>query len=87
MRRAAWEAFAHFGMGVNAASNDAGLDSVVVDATLPPDLRPCGEVAGAVLYLASPAAAMVMGDCTHLEVLTDQKTFALGVDHLFCLRF
>jgi extracellular elastinolytic metalloproteinase len=40
VRRAAWDAFAHFGMGVNAASNGAGLDSVVGDATLPPDLRP-----------------------------------------------
>jgi|GEM_PF-1148952 len=36
VRRAAWEAFAHFGMGVNASSNDADrVDDIVADSTLP----------------------------------------------------
>jgi extracellular elastinolytic metalloproteinase len=38
VRRACWEAFAHFEMGVNASSNGAGLDGVVPDTTLPADL-------------------------------------------------
>jgi hypothetical protein len=39
VRRAAWEAFAHFGMGVNASSNGPSLNGVVGDATLPADLH------------------------------------------------
>jgi extracellular elastinolytic metalloproteinase len=38
VRRASWEAFAHFGMGVNAFSADAGLDGITEDRTLPADL-------------------------------------------------
>jgi extracellular elastinolytic metalloproteinase len=38
VRRACWEAFAHFEMGVNASSNGAALDGVVPDTTLPADL-------------------------------------------------
>jgi extracellular elastinolytic metalloproteinase len=35
-RRAAWEAFAHFGMGANASSGDAdSVDDIVADSTLP----------------------------------------------------
>jgi hypothetical protein len=38
-RRAAWEAFAHFGMGVNAVSSDAdSVDDIVADASLPPGI-------------------------------------------------
>ena len=37
-RRAAWEAFAHFGMGVNALSADADVGGIEPDQTLPPDL-------------------------------------------------
>lgn len=36
-RKSAWQAFAHFGMGVNATSGDAGdVDNIVADTTLPP---------------------------------------------------
>jgi len=38
VRRACWEAFAHFEMGVNASSNGPALDGVVPDRTLPADL-------------------------------------------------
>jgi extracellular elastinolytic metalloproteinase len=38
VRRASWEAFAHFGMGVSAFSADAGLDGITEDRTLPADL-------------------------------------------------
>jgi hypothetical protein len=38
VRRAGWEAFAHFGMGINASSNGASLDGIVADTTLPADL-------------------------------------------------
>jgi extracellular elastinolytic metalloproteinase len=38
VRRASWEAFAHFGMGINASSNGASLDGIVADTTLPTDL-------------------------------------------------
>ena len=37
-RRAAWEAFAHFGMGANAFSADADVGGIEPDQTLPPDL-------------------------------------------------
>jgi extracellular elastinolytic metalloproteinase len=38
-RKASWEAFAHFGMGVNAFSDDAdSLDGITADFTLPADL-------------------------------------------------
>jgi extracellular elastinolytic metalloproteinase len=38
-RRAAWQAFAHFGMGVNASSGDSdSVDSIVADSTLPPGI-------------------------------------------------
>ena len=38
-RKAAWEAFAHFGMGVNAFSADPDdVDGIEADGTLPPDL-------------------------------------------------
>jgi extracellular elastinolytic metalloproteinase len=38
-RRAAWEAFAHFEMGVNATSDDADdVDNIVPDTTLPPGI-------------------------------------------------
>ncbi len=38
-RKAAWQAFAHFGMGVNATSGDADdVDSIVADTTLPPEV-------------------------------------------------
>jgi extracellular elastinolytic metalloproteinase len=38
-RRAAWEAFAHFGMGVNAESMDADdVDNIVADTTTPASL-------------------------------------------------
>src|SRR5262249_15624882 len=33
VRRAAWEAFAHFGMGVNAFSGNNDLDSITEDKT------------------------------------------------------
>jgi extracellular elastinolytic metalloproteinase len=36
--RAAWQAFAHFGMGANAASEDAGVDGISADTTQPPDV-------------------------------------------------
>jgi extracellular elastinolytic metalloproteinase len=39
VRRAAWEAFAHFGMGANAFSADAGLEGITEDRSLPPDLQ------------------------------------------------
>ena len=38
-RRAAWQAFAHFGMGINAVSADADADDVdgtVADFSIPP---------------------------------------------------
>jgi extracellular elastinolytic metalloproteinase len=36
-RRAAWEAFAHFGMGANAFSGDAdSVDDITADFSLPP---------------------------------------------------
>ena len=38
VRRACWEAFAHFEMGVNASSNGPALEGVVADTTLPADL-------------------------------------------------
>jgi extracellular elastinolytic metalloproteinase len=38
VRRACWEAFAHFEMGVNASSNGPSLEGVVADTTLPADL-------------------------------------------------
>jgi hypothetical protein len=39
VRKAAWEAFARFGMGVNAFSGDADdVDSIIGDETLPADL-------------------------------------------------
>jgi dipeptidyl aminopeptidase/acylaminoacyl peptidase len=38
-RRCAWEAFAHFGMGVNASSTDADdVENIVADTTLPPGI-------------------------------------------------
>ena len=38
-RKAAWQAFAHFGMGVNATSDDADdVDNIVADTTLPPGI-------------------------------------------------
>jgi hypothetical protein len=38
-RKAAWEAFAHFEMGVNATSGDADdVDNIVPDTTLPPGI-------------------------------------------------
>lgn len=38
-RKAAWEAFAHLGMGVNAFSDDAdSVEGIVADSTLPADL-------------------------------------------------
>ncbi|MER9064381.1 M20/M25/M40 family metallo-hydrolase [Mesorhizobium sp. M0698] len=38
-RKAAWQAFAHFGMGVNATSEDADdVDNVVADFTLAPEV-------------------------------------------------
>ena len=38
-REAAWRAFAHFGMGVNATSGDADdVDSIIADTTLPPGI-------------------------------------------------
>ena len=37
-RRAAWQAFAHFGMGFEASCADAGLAGIREDRTLPPDL-------------------------------------------------
>ncbi|WP_457391945.1 M36 family metallopeptidase [Roseateles sp. P5_E1] len=38
-RKAAWQAFAHFGMGVDAQSDDADdVDNIVADKTLPNDL-------------------------------------------------
>jgi len=38
-RRAAWQAFAHFGMGVHATSDDADdVDHIVADTTLPPGI-------------------------------------------------
>jgi extracellular elastinolytic metalloproteinase len=36
-RKAAWEGFADFGMGVDAASADAELTSAVADTSLPAD--------------------------------------------------
>jgi len=39
VRRAAWEAFAHFGMGANAFSTDAGLEGITEDHSLPPDMQ------------------------------------------------
>jgi hypothetical protein len=37
--KASWEAFAHFGMGVNAFLDDAdSLDGITADVTLPADL-------------------------------------------------
>jgi len=36
-RKAAWTAFAHFGMGANARSDDAGVDSITADTSLPPE--------------------------------------------------
>lgn len=39
VRKASWEAFAHFGMGVNAFSDDAdSLDGITADFTLPAEL-------------------------------------------------
>lgn len=38
VRRAAWEAFAHFEMGVNAQSANAELQGIVPDTTLPANL-------------------------------------------------
>src|SRR5262249_15925925 len=38
VRKAAWEGFARFGMGVHAASADAELSSAVADTTLPAEL-------------------------------------------------
>ena len=38
-RKAAWQAFAHFGMGVNATSEDADdVDNIVADFTLAPEV-------------------------------------------------
>jgi extracellular elastinolytic metalloproteinase len=37
-RKAAWEGFAHFGMGVHASSADAELSSAIADTSLPADL-------------------------------------------------
>lgn len=37
-RRAAWTAFAQFGMGVGAATNGASLEGIVEDTTVPSDL-------------------------------------------------
>jgi extracellular elastinolytic metalloproteinase len=38
-RRAAWQAFAHFGMGAHATSDDADdVDHIVADTTLPPGI-------------------------------------------------
>jgi hypothetical protein len=38
-RKAAWQAFAHFGMGINATSGDADdVDSIIADTTLPPGI-------------------------------------------------
>ena len=38
VRRACWEAFARFGMGVGAHRRDASLDGIVADNTMPQDL-------------------------------------------------
>jgi extracellular elastinolytic metalloproteinase len=38
VRRAFWEAFAHFGMGINAFSDDPDDLNVIADTTLPSDL-------------------------------------------------
>ena len=38
VRRACWEAFARFEMGVNASSNGPALDGVIPDTSLPDDL-------------------------------------------------
>jgi extracellular elastinolytic metalloproteinase len=38
-RKAAWQAFAQFGMGVNATSSDAdNVDDIVADSELPPGI-------------------------------------------------
>jgi len=38
VRKAAWEGFAHFGMGSHASSADADLSSAIADTSLPADL-------------------------------------------------
>jgi extracellular elastinolytic metalloproteinase len=38
VRKAAWQAFAHFGMGVNASSASTGVDGIIEDFTMPNDL-------------------------------------------------
>jgi extracellular elastinolytic metalloproteinase len=39
VRKAAWEGFAHFGMGAHASSADAELGSAIADTSLPADLQ------------------------------------------------
>ena len=38
VRKAAWEGFAHFGIGLHASSADAELSSAIADTSLPADL-------------------------------------------------
>jgi extracellular elastinolytic metalloproteinase len=40
VRRSCWQAFARFGMGFRASSAGAGLDRIVADQSMPPDVMP-----------------------------------------------